>query len=67
MRLTTASVGSPSQAVQAALDVGYELDYTSWSSGGHTGADSGGSLRRSFPRDGTGGPWLFRRSPTATG
>jgi len=27
MRLTTASVGSPSQAVQAALDVGYELDY----------------------------------------
>jgi succinate dehydrogenase / fumarate reductase flavoprotein subunit len=27
MRLSTAAVGSPSQAVQAALDAGYELDY----------------------------------------
>ena len=27
MRLSTASVGSPSRAVQAALDVGYELNY----------------------------------------
>ncbi|MFT4923595.1 MAG: succinate dehydrogenase / fumarate reductase flavoprotein subunit [Haloarculaceae archaeon] len=27
MRLSTASVGSPSRVVQAALDVGYELDY----------------------------------------
>ncbi len=27
MRLRTAAVGSPSQAVQAALDAGYELDY----------------------------------------
>ena len=27
MRLGTVSVGSPSQAVQAVLDTGYELDY----------------------------------------